>query len=95
MVFRNMYYNRLDYVCKINSSNRNSMKKTDYLWISLSAIGLFGLLANNRILFSKYDLEICTARIEFYSNVAKTYICIQRLTGTAASFAIEHRRCEK
>jgi hypothetical protein len=55
-------------------------KKSDYLWLSLSAIGLFGLLANNRILFSQNELEICKARIELYlkatkSDMSNQYFC--------------------
>jgi hypothetical protein len=46
-------------------------KKIDYLWLSLSAIGLFGLLAENRIVFNKNKMEICNARIEVYSKATK------------------------
>jgi hypothetical protein len=49
-------------------------KKTDCLWLSLSAIGLFGLLADNRILFSKNELEICNVRIDVYAKATKRNI---------------------
>ena len=59
---------------KLFPRNILQWKKTDYIWISLSSIGLFGLLADNRIVFNKYELEICDNHIKLSSNEARIYI---------------------
>jgi hypothetical protein len=67
---------------KLCPLNALQWKKADYWWLTLSAIGLFGLLAENRFVFSKNELEICNARIEVYSRATKRdinnqYFCIK------------------
>lgn len=65
---------------KISPRTLLQWKKTDYVWLSLSAFGLFGLLANNRILLSSNYLETCNAYIELCSKdirrvISDEYLC--------------------
>ena len=59
--------------------NSLQLKRLDYLWLSLSAFGLFGLLADNRIFFSKIEIEKYDVWIERQSELVKistSHLCL-------------------
>jgi len=77
---------------KLYQCNELQWKRADYLWLSLSTLGLFALLADNRIIFSKNELEICKIRIKVNSreirdqlNVFDQYYCNTKFNKTEDS----------
>jgi hypothetical protein len=67
---------------KLFPLNSVQWKKVDYWWLSLSAIGLVGLLAENRMAFGKRDLYQCDSRIYIFSRAIQSdlnsqWICMK------------------
>jgi hypothetical protein len=46
----------LIFINKVSPLNKVQLKKLDYIWLSLSALGIFGLVENNRIQMTEIEL---------------------------------------